>query len=83
MMKSLSLRQNVREQGVRNNKSLGSDHPHSHALNKYTVFFHVHLSDILTVLFRVRTDSDYDDYYVISKDEVNVQIENAGYFMNK
>jgi len=48
-----------------------------------TGIFTVQLSDILTSLFRVRTDSDYDDYYVINKDEVNVQIENAEYFLEQ
>ena len=45
--------------------------------------FNVKLSDILTSLFRVRTDSDYDDFYIISKDEVNIQIENAEYFLEQ
>lgn len=45
--------------------------------------FNVQLSDILTSLFRVRTDSDYDDYYVINKDEVSAQIENAEYFLSQ
>ncbi len=27
--------------------------------------------------------SDYDDFYVISKAEVKVQIENAEYFLNE
>ena len=48
-----------------------------------TGIFTVQLSDILTSLFRVRTDSDYDDYYVINKDEVNAQIENAEYFFGQ
>ena len=41
----------------------------------------VSLSDILTTVFRVRTDSDYNDYFVISKSEVEEQIENAEYFL--
>jgi uncharacterized protein (UPF0332 family) len=41
------------------------------------------LSDILTGLFRVRTESDYDDYYIISKDEVNRQIENTEFFLTE
>ena len=48
-----------------------------------TGILNVQLSDILTSLFRVRTDSDYDDYYVINRDEVNAQIENAEYFLEK
>lgn len=30
--------------------------------------------------FDVRSDSDYDDYFVISKEDVYHQIENAEYF---
>lgn len=48
-----------------------------------TGIFEVRLSDILATLFRVRTESDYDDYYIIEKDEVNDQIENAKYFFEK
>lgn len=33
---------------------------------------------ILTETFQVRSDSDYDDYYMISKEEVEEKIENAG-----
>lgn len=32
--------------------------------------------------FQVRSESDYDDYYVISKEEVEVQIQNAQVFLN-
>ena len=41
------------------------------------------LSEILTVLFRVRTDSDYDDFFVIEKEEVVKQIENAEFFYKR
>jgi len=41
------------------------------------------LSDILTALFRVRTDSDYDDFYVVDKEEVVKQVENAEFFLNQ
>jgi uncharacterized protein (UPF0332 family) len=37
----------------------------------------------LTVLFRVRTESDYDDYYVIDKNDVDEQIESAEYFLEQ
>lgn len=40
------------------------------------------LSPIITSAFDVRSDSDYDDYYVIGKEEVMVQISNARYFYN-
>ncbi len=37
---------------------------------------------ILTEAFEVRSESDYDDYYMISKEEVEEQIQNADIFMN-
>lgn len=39
-------------------------------------------SKILTEAFQVRSDSDYDDYYMISKEEVEEQIQNAQFFLN-
>ena len=42
--------------------------------------FDVRLSDIIGEAFDVRSDSDYDDYYVISKEEVEQQIQNAEFF---
>jgi uncharacterized protein (UPF0332 family) len=45
-----------------------------------TGIFDVELSDIIKEAFDVRSDSDYDDYFVISKDEVRHQIENAKFF---
>lgn len=41
------------------------------------------LSDIIKEAFDVRSDSDYDDYYLISKGEVLEQIENAEIFYQK
>ena len=38
-------------------------------------------SDIIEDAFDVRTDSDYNDFYVISKDDVTSQIENAKTFL--
>lgn len=38
------------------------------------------MSEIISVLFDVRTDSDYDDFFVISKADTAAQIENAAYF---
>ena len=38
------------------------------------------LSPIITLAFEVRSDCDYDDYYVIEKDEVVNQINNASLF---
>lgn len=40
------------------------------------------LSEIISVLFDVRTDSDYDDFFVISRNETLEQIQNAAYFLN-
>lgn len=45
--------------------------------------FETKLSDIISVLFNIRTDSDYDDFFVISKNEVCEQINNAEYFMKR
>ena len=57
----------------------------THFREKYikTEIFDKRLSDIITTLFRIRGESDYDDYYVISKDEVKTQIENAEYFFEQ
>ena len=43
----------------------------------------VALSDIITDVFQIRTESDYDDYYGVSKNEVEEQIKNADYFMQQ
>lgn len=40
------------------------------------------LSKIITSLEFVRHNSDYNDFYVISKEEVIKQIENAGFFLD-
>ncbi len=46
-----------------------------------TGIFEEKLSEIISLLFDVRTESDYDDFFVISKAEVAEQIENAEYFL--
>ena len=33
--------------------------------------------------YRVRTESDYDDFYIIDKEETKEQIENAQYFLDE
>ena len=43
--------------------------------------FENRLSQIISVLFDTRTDSDYDDFFVISKAEVVEQTKNAEYFL--
>ena len=48
-----------------------------------TGVFEPRLSHIISVLFDTRTDSDYDDFFVISKAEVAEQTENAEYFLQK
>lgn len=45
-----------------------------------TDIFDVELSDMIGEDFDIRNDSDYDDYYVISKRDVEEQIENAEKF---
>ncbi len=48
-----------------------------------TGIFDIELSDIMKEAFDVRSDSDYDDYYLISKEEVLEQIRNAEVFYQK
>jgi uncharacterized protein (UPF0332 family) len=43
----------------------------------------VEYSDIVREAFDYRSDSDYDDFYIISKEEVTEQIENAWKFYNR
>jgi len=43
--------------------------------------FPVELSDIIGIAFKIRNDSDYEDFYVISKDDVALQIANAKIFL--
>ena len=47
-----------------------------------TNIFETWLSEIISVLFDVRTDSDYDDFFVISRNETLEQIQNAAYFLD-
>ena len=46
-----------------------------------TGVFETRLSQIISVLFDTRTESDYDDFFVISKAEVVEQTANAEYFL--
>ena len=57
----------------------------SHFRKNYikTKIFAAELSDILTELFQVRNESDYDDFYIISKEDVERQLESAKFFMNE
>lgn len=45
-----------------------------------TGVFPVEMSDIITEAFDIRTDSDYDDYFLISKSDVDQQIKNVEKF---
>ena len=56
----------------------------SYFRNKYikTRVFDSSLSDIIKESFEIRNDSDYDDFFVISKEDVEKQIENAELFYN-
>ena len=47
-----------------------------------TGIFDVALSDIISSLFNVRSSSDYDDFYLISREEVQLQYEKAVFFVN-
>ena len=48
-----------------------------------TDVFDREMSDTITNLFDIRTDSDYDDFFIISKEEVEKQVAFAGKFVAK
>ena len=48
-----------------------------------TGVFENELSTIVSVLFDIRTDSDYDDFFVIAKEDVVEQVANAKYFLER
>ncbi len=48
-----------------------------------TGIFETKLSDIIQDAFEIRTDCDYEDFYVVAKEDVEQQIQNADYFVNK
>lgn len=54
----------------------------SHFRKEYikTEIFNVSFSEILSELFEIRTDSDYDDFFILSKDDVIRPINNAELF---
>lgn len=47
-----------------------------------TGIFGKEYSKILTEAFEIRSESDYDNYYVISKEDMEEQIKNAQFFQN-
>jgi len=57
----------------------------SHFRKNYvkTGIFQVKLSDILGELFTVRNKCDYDDFYVVSKEDVVGQLESAKFFIGE
>jgi uncharacterized protein (UPF0332 family) len=46
-----------------------------------TGVFNIELSDIITSLFNIRNNSDYEDFFVISKEKVSQQLKNAALFV--
>jgi len=61
---------------------------HSAVISKFrelymkTAIFDVELSDIIANLFDTRNEADYEDFFVISKEETKEQLENAKKFYN-
>ena len=48
-----------------------------------TGVFPKEMSETISALFDIRSDSDYDDYYVISIEDVKTQMGNAEHFLDK
>ncbi|GBU23166.1 hypothetical protein R80B4_03082 [Fibrobacteres bacterium R8-0-B4] len=46
-----------------------------------TKIFPVEFSDVVKYAFEVRLESDYADFYVVSKSDVTAQVENAERFL--
>ena len=61
---------------------------HSGIISKFrelylkTELFDKDISDAISSLFRVRSASDYDDFYIISKQDAIQQLENAKKIVN-
>ncbi len=45
--------------------------------------FSVEMSQIISVLFDVRTDSDYDDFFDIAPDELQEYVRKSEYFLSE
>lgn len=43
----------------------------------------VRLSDIIAALSEMRSESDYDDFYVLSKTDIAEQFDNVRYFLDE
>ena len=60
---------------------------HSGVMSKFreiyikTGIFDISMSEKISALFRLRTDCDYDSFYVVSKQEVAEQFDNAAEMM--
>jgi uncharacterized protein (UPF0332 family) len=48
-----------------------------------TALFEKRLSDILSKLFTVRTESDYDDFFIVNVQEITELVEDANYFLEQ
>ena len=48
-----------------------------------TGIFDKELSDIIKSAFTLRQESDYEDFYIISHDEVSKQVREAELFYNR
>ncbi|RKJ59074.1 HEPN domain-containing protein [bacterium 1XD42-1] len=48
-----------------------------------TGIFPVELSDMLSQLFQVRNNSDYMDFYIVSKADAEQQVKNASIFLKE
>lgn len=48
-----------------------------------TGVFPVKYSEIIELAYKIRSKSDYDDFYVISKDDVSEQITNSKEFLSE
>lgn len=47
-----------------------------------TDIFSKTISELISSLFRIRTASDYDDFYLVSKEEAAEQVQNATVIIN-
>ena len=48
-----------------------------------TGVFSAEMSKILGKAFEIRTEADYEDFFIISKEEVEKQLEDAKHFVNQ
>ena len=57
----------------------------SHFRKEYvkTKIFDTKMSDIIGYLFMIRNESDYDDFYVLSKEKAAIQIDSTEYFLDE